>query len=210
MPLTVGAGRGSAALRSPKRTMPDSGTLDQTDGVTVAPRGRIDRPIASSTKRRGPAKRGEDGRAEFIPDVIVVPASGEQARCTGTPVLAIEVLSTNRSDDLILQTGRYAAAGLPHYWIVDPRDRTFSASSCRAVCTPGRVPHQDRRAPRLPGTTSRSCPAAHVDDEFVSRRQRLLLVETSGLPAYQRTSAPMPTAATSRRPASATTTSPAT
>ena len=64
---------------------------------------------------------------EFIPDVMVVPATGEQARFTGTPDLAIEVLSTNRSDDLVLKTGKYAAAGLPHYWIVDPRDRTFSA-----------------------------------------------------------------------------------
>lgn len=64
---------------------------------------------------------------EFIPDVMVVPATGEQARFTGTPVLAIEVLSTNRSDDLVLKTGKYAAAGLPHYWIVDPRDHTFSA-----------------------------------------------------------------------------------
>jgi len=64
---------------------------------------------------------------EFIPDVMVVPATGEQARFTGIPALAIEVLSTNRSDDLVLKTGKYAAAGLPHYWIVDPRDRTFSA-----------------------------------------------------------------------------------
>jgi Uma2 family endonuclease len=64
---------------------------------------------------------------EFIPDVMVVPDTGEQARFTGTPVLVIEVLSTNRSDDLVLKTGKYAAAGLPHYWIVDPRDRTFSA-----------------------------------------------------------------------------------
>ena len=58
---------------------------------------------------------------------MVVPDTGEQARFTGTPVLVIEVLSTNRSDDVVLKTGKYAAAGLPHYWIVDPRDRTFSA-----------------------------------------------------------------------------------
>ena len=64
---------------------------------------------------------------EFIPDVMVVPATGEQARFTGTPVLAIEVLCTNRSDDLVLKTGKYAGAGLPHYWIVDPRDHTFFA-----------------------------------------------------------------------------------
>ncbi len=34
-------------MRSPKRMMPDSGTLYQTDGGTVAARGRIDRPLAS-------------------------------------------------------------------------------------------------------------------------------------------------------------------
>ena len=45
-----------AGMRSSKRTMPDPGTLDQTDGVTVAPRGRIDRPIASNTKRREPGR----------------------------------------------------------------------------------------------------------------------------------------------------------
>jgi len=48
-----------AVMRSPKRTMPGRGHLDQTDGVTVALRGSIDRPIASNTKRRGPAKRLE-------------------------------------------------------------------------------------------------------------------------------------------------------
>jgi Uma2 family endonuclease len=37
------------------------------------------------------------------------------------------VLSTNRNDDLVLKTGKYAAAGVEHYWIVDPRDRCLDA-----------------------------------------------------------------------------------
>ena len=29
--------------------------------------------------------------------------------------------------DLVVKTRKYAAAGLPHYWIVDPRDRALDA-----------------------------------------------------------------------------------
>jgi Uma2 family endonuclease len=67
------------------------------------------------------------GADEFIPDVMVHPVTVENVRFTGTPLLVVEVLSTNRSDDLVLKTGKYAAAGAPHYWIVDPRDHTLDA-----------------------------------------------------------------------------------
>ncbi|WP_432493355.1 Uma2 family endonuclease [Kineococcus gypseus] len=71
------------------------------------------------------------GRDEFIPDVMVHPVDeslGRSApRFTGTPVLAVEVLSSNRGDDLVWKAGKYAAAGLPHYWVVDPRDEEFRA-----------------------------------------------------------------------------------
>ena len=55
----------------------------------------------------------------FIPDVIVYVATDESARLTTTPVLAVEVLSSNRADDLVVKSTRYAAAGLVHYWVVD-------------------------------------------------------------------------------------------
>jgi Uma2 family endonuclease len=55
----------------------------------------------------------------FIPDVMVYASTDESTRLTATPVLVIEVLSQNRADDLVVKTTRYAAAGLPHYWIVD-------------------------------------------------------------------------------------------
>lgn len=64
---------------------------------------------------------------EFIPDLIVHPVTDEQVRFTGTPVLAVEVLSGNRAVDLVLKTSKYAAIGLRHYWVIDPRDRVLDA-----------------------------------------------------------------------------------
>jgi hypothetical protein len=64
---------------------------------------------------------------EFIPDVMVHPRTSENLRFTGTPALVIEVLSTNRGDDLVLKLNRYAQAGLPHYWILDPKSRVLLA-----------------------------------------------------------------------------------
>ena len=71
-----------------------------------------------------PWKPGSD---ELIPDVMVHPDTAENLRFTGTPLLVVEVLSSNLSDDLVLKTGKYATAGAPHYWIIDPRDRTLDA-----------------------------------------------------------------------------------
>lgn len=67
------------------------------------------------------------GADEFIPDVMVHELTGESVRFTGVPQLAIEILSSNRGDDLIVKGSRYAAAGLPHYWVVDPRDAVLDA-----------------------------------------------------------------------------------
>jgi Uma2 family endonuclease len=57
---------------------------------------------------------------EFIPDVIVVDRTDEEVRYTGLPHLAVEVLSTDRANDLLRKLHKYAAAGLPRYWVVDP------------------------------------------------------------------------------------------
>ena len=64
---------------------------------------------------------------EFAPDLMVYPATAESARFTGSPRLVVEVLSSNRGHDLLYKAMKYAAAGLPHYWVVDPRDRTIEA-----------------------------------------------------------------------------------
>ncbi len=57
---------------------------------------------------------------EFIPDLTVIDATDEQARYTGIPHLAVEVLSTDRAADMLRKARKYAAVGLPHYWVVDP------------------------------------------------------------------------------------------
>lgn len=64
---------------------------------------------------------------EFVPDVMVYPVTEEMTRFTGMPALIAELLSCNRSDDLVTKSVNYAAAGLPHYWVVDPRDRVLHA-----------------------------------------------------------------------------------
>jgi Uma2 family endonuclease len=64
---------------------------------------------------------------EFVPDVMVHPQTDEDLRFTGLPALVVEVLSSNRGDDLVRKTVKYATVGLPHYWIVDPRDRVLDA-----------------------------------------------------------------------------------
>lgn len=57
---------------------------------------------------------------EFIPDVTVCTATEEQVRFTGTPYLVVEVLSSDRAADLLRKAHKYAAAGVPRYWVVDP------------------------------------------------------------------------------------------
>jgi Uma2 family endonuclease len=54
---------------------------------------------------------------------IIVPRGVE-----GAPDLVVEVLSPGtRSRDRGLKRRRYEAAGVAHYWMLDPRDRTLTA-----------------------------------------------------------------------------------
>ncbi len=57
------------------------------------------------------------------PDVVVVRAGREdiidRVRVNGAPDIVVEVLSSNRSVDLVRKRGWYAAAGVPEYWILD-------------------------------------------------------------------------------------------
>ncbi len=57
---------------------------------------------------------------EFGPDVVVFDNIGENARITGIPHLAVEVLSSDPARDLIRKAAKYAAAGLGRYWVIDP------------------------------------------------------------------------------------------
>lgn len=65
------------------------------------------------------------------PDVLVARRGDLTERdLPAAPVLAVEVLSpSTRRIDLLLKSSRYAAAGVPSYWVVDPdepRVRVFA------------------------------------------------------------------------------------
>ena len=59
------------------------------------------------------------------PDLLVVcdPSHIDDKRCNGAPDLIIEILSSNRDNDLIHKQALYKAAGVREYWIVDIRDQ---------------------------------------------------------------------------------------
>lgn len=57
------------------------------------------------------------------PDLLVVadPSQVSQRGIEGAPLLVVEILSpSTRSQDRTVKARRYAALGIPHYWIVDP------------------------------------------------------------------------------------------
>lgn len=64
-------------------------------------------------------------REALIPDLMVLPVDSDPKMLAEPPMLVVEVLSTNRSDDLVAKIYRYAKWGAPAYWIVDPRDQVL-------------------------------------------------------------------------------------
>lgn len=61
-------------------------------------------------------------REELIPDLLVHAITDRQRNVDTRALLVVEVLSTNRRDDMVAKLNRYAQWGAPGYWIVDPRD----------------------------------------------------------------------------------------
>ena len=66
----------------------------------------------------------------YRPDIVGwrrdrVPLAPEDAVVDFRPDWVCEILSTNRGDDLVRKYAGYFAAGVPHYWILDPRDETL-------------------------------------------------------------------------------------
>ncbi len=64
------------------------------------------------------------------PDLLFVSNANlsklSQGRYRGTPDLAVEVISpSNQNYDAVTKMFRYAQAGIPEYWLVDPIARTF-------------------------------------------------------------------------------------
>jgi Uma2 family endonuclease len=60
-----------------------------------------------------------------IPDVAVLRAAPVGDVITEPPLVVIEVLSSNRTDDLVRKATEYLDAGAGQYWIVDPRDNVI-------------------------------------------------------------------------------------
>ena len=67
-------------------------------------------------------------RRVMIPDLAIVLANRADVFVDGyaesVPDIVVEILSNNRNRDLIYKRQIYAEAGIPEYWIVDPRNDT--------------------------------------------------------------------------------------
>lgn len=84
---------------------------------------RLERAIDEALGSEGAVRHAwswKPGSDEFIPDLIVFDTTDEDVRLTAIPHLAVEILSTDRAADLLRKAHKYAAVGLPHYWVVDP------------------------------------------------------------------------------------------
>lgn len=67
----------------------------------------------------------------FRPDVVGWRRERAADRPTGAPITLLpdwvaEILSTNRSNDLVKKKRRYHDAKIPHYWILDPVGATLA------------------------------------------------------------------------------------
>ncbi len=51
------------------------------------------------------------------------PSKLDDNRCNGVPDWIVEILSTNRDDDLVRKYRIYKYAGVREYWIVDPKNQ---------------------------------------------------------------------------------------
>ena len=62
------------------------------------------------------------------PDLVIIASGrsdiGGRIHVEGVPDIVVEVLSTDRRHDLVRKRRIYAEAGVPEYWIVDPRHDT--------------------------------------------------------------------------------------
>ena len=76
-----------------------------------------------------------ESRILFSPDLVVI-MQGSKAVVTdrmveGPPDMVIEILSSDRSRDLVRKRQVYAEAGIPEYWIFDPRRDTVTLLELR-------------------------------------------------------------------------------
>ena len=69
------------------------------------------------------------------PDIVVVLTGrgdvGGRIHVEGAPDLVVEILSSDRSHDLVYKRRVYAEAGVREYWVVDPRNDTVMVLELR-------------------------------------------------------------------------------
>jgi Uma2 family endonuclease len=78
--------------------------------------------VAVAVGWRLPTKR----RILRIPDLMLLAAEPEGDVVTGPIPVAVEILSRNRTPDIVMKAREYLEAGAGQYWVVDPRDRAIS------------------------------------------------------------------------------------
>lgn len=68
-------------------------------------------------------RNGNNALDFIVPDMSIVDMSelemGKNGMLSGIPKLMVEVMSTNRYDDLYRKRFLYAEMGIPEYWIID-------------------------------------------------------------------------------------------
>ncbi len=64
-----------------------------------------------------------DDANTVVPDVSVTcaPSKLDDRGCKGAPDWVVEILSTNRNDDLVYKLDLYLKSGVREYWIIDPK-----------------------------------------------------------------------------------------
>ena len=69
------------------------------------------------------------------PDIVIILNARRDivslARVEAPPDIAVEILSTDRRRDLVRKRQIYAEAGVPEYWLIDPRDDTVTQLELR-------------------------------------------------------------------------------
>jgi Uma2 family endonuclease len=75
------------------------------------------------------SSRAEDKNC-ISPDVTVVLDTSKinEEGCQGAPDFVVEILSTNRKEDLVVKLEKYQEAGVGEYWIVDPELHTVQVN----------------------------------------------------------------------------------